>query len=243
MSVILPVIGSGISYEVKPSKIIAIGLNYRDHIGESQSLKVKGLNGEEPEEPVLFNKTPNVLIGPGTPIPLPSVIEDYPWAENTRTDYEGELVVIIGKTARHISEENALNYVYGYTCGNDVSQRNIQNSDRSGWFRGKSFDGFGPVGPAVLLSEMLPDPGNLRIKTRLNGKTVQSSNTSMMIFSIPRIISYISRQFTLKKGDLIFTGTPAGVGPVRDGDIVEIKIEKIGILANPVIKEHNGATE
>ena len=238
MSVILPVAGSGETYEFKPSKIIAVGLNYRDHIKESQSVKIQGFGDDEPDEPVLFNKTPNVLIGPGSAIPIPVVISDYPWAGEARTDYEGELVVIIGKDGRHIPLENALEFVSGYTCGIDVSQRNLQNSDRSGWYRGKSFDGFGPVGPIIVPPEILGDPGNLSIKTRLNGKTVQSSRTSMMIFSIPKIISYVSRQFTLNKGDLIFTGTPAGVGPLEDGDVVEVEIEKIGILANPVINEH-----
>jgi len=238
MSVLLPVAGSVEPYRISPSKIIAIGLNYKEHIAESESVKVQGFDGKIPDDPVIFNKTPNVLIGPGKPIPLPLVISDYPWAENSRTDYEGELVVIIGKNGKHVSESVALDYVYGYTCGVDVSQRNIQNSDRSGWFRGKSFDGFGPVGPVVVPSELIPDPGVLSIKTRLNGVTVQSSNTSMMIFSIPRIISFISRQFSLNKGDLIFTGTPAGVGSLKDGDVVEVEIEKIGILANPVINEH-----
>jgi 2-keto-4-pentenoate hydratase/2-oxohepta-3-ene-1,7-dioic acid hydratase in catechol pathway len=243
MSLTLAVAETGLEYELKPSKIIAVGLNYREHIAESVSVEVKGMDGEEPAEPVLFNKTPNVLIGPGTPIPIPSVIHDYPWAGNARTDYEGELVVIIGRNGKHIPEDMALDFVYGYTCGNDVSQRNLQNSDRSGWFRGKSFDGFGPVGPVIIPSMLIPDPGNLSIRTRLNGKTVQSSNTSMMIFPVSRIISHISRQMSLKKGDLIFTGTPAGVGPLKDGDVVEVEIEKIGILANPVINEHSGGAK
>jgi len=241
MSVILPVAGTVETYEVKPSKIIAIGLNYRDHIEESQSVRVQGFDGSEPEEPVLFNKTPNVLIGPGKAIPIPLIIKNYPWFPEARTDYEGELVVIMGKSGRYIPRDEALKYVFGYTCGIDVSQRNLQNSDRSGWFRGKSFDGFGPVGPRVVPSEILGDPGDLSIRTRLNGRTVQHSRTSMMIFSVPEIISFISRQFTLNKGDLIFTGTPSGVGPIRDGDVVEVEIEKIGRLANPVINEHSGA--
>lgn len=241
MSVRLPVTGSSDSYLINPTKIIAVGLNYREHIAESESLKVKGLDGTEPVEPVLFNKTPNVLIGPDSPIPIPSVVNDYSWTSEARTDYEGELVVIIGKGGKHIREENALKHVFGYTCGIDVSQRNLQNSDRSGWFRGKSFDGFGPVGPVVLPAERLPDPGDLHIRTRLNGKTVQSSRTSEMIFPIPRLIAYISRQFSLCEGDLIFTGTPAGVGPLKAGDVVEVEIEKIGILVNPVINEDDGA--
>ena len=241
MSVRLPINGSTESYELNPSKIIAIGLNYRDHIAESESVRVRGMDGTEPGEPVLFNKTPNVLIGPGSPIPIPVSINDYPWTSEARTDYEGELVVIIGKGGKHIREDEALKHVFGYSCGIDVSQRNLQNSDRSGWFRGKSFDGFGPVGPSVLTAEKLPDPGNLSIMTRLNGEVVQSSRTSLMIFSVPRLIAHISRQFTLTEGDLIFTGTPAGVGPLKAGDVVEVEIEKIGILLNPVIDESFGA--
>jgi len=129
MSVILPVAGTVETYEVKPSKIIAVGLNYRDHIAESHSVKVQGFDGEEPGEPVLFNKTPNVIIGPGKAIPIPIVIQDYPWSAEARTDYEGELVVIMGKSGRHIRKDEALSHVFGYTCGIDVSQRNLQNSE------------------------------------------------------------------------------------------------------------------
>jgi len=237
MAVRLPIIDSRDSYDLHPRKIIAIGLNYHAHIAESASVRVRGMDGEVPLEPVLFNKTPNVLIGPGEPIPIPAQLRDYAWSEEARTDYEGELVVIIGRRGRHIPEDEALDWVLGYTCGNDVSQRNIQNSDRSGWFRGKSFDGFGPVGPAVRRAEDLKDPGNLAIQTRLNGTTVQSSRTSAMIFPVPRLIAYISRQITLEEGDLIFTGTPSGVGPLAPGDEVEVDIEGIGVLRNPVIAE------
>lgn len=237
MPISLPVIGTDNSYQLNPTKIIAVGLNYHAHIAESPSVKIQGMDGTIPDEPVLFNKSLNALTGPDTPIPLPIVITDYSWISEARTDYEGELVVIIGKPGRHISEEEALSHVFGYSCGNDVSQRNLQNSDRSGWFRGKSFDGFAPVGPAVLPAGSLPDPGNLTIQTRLNGTIVQSSTTSLMIFPIPRLIAYISRQFSLCEGDLIFTGTPAGVGPMKAGDRVEVEIESIGTLTNPVIDE------
>lgn len=240
MSVSLPVSGTEETYRIAPSKIIAIGLNYHAHIQESESVRVRGMDGEVPEEPVLFTKTPNVLIGPGRPIPLPVVLEDYDWPDGARTDYEGELVVIIGRGGRHIPETQALEHVYGYTCGIDVSQRNIQNGDRSGWFRGKSFDGFGPVGPVVTRASDL-SPDSLNIETRLNGKTVQKSHTSLMIFPVPRIISYISRQITLEEGDLIFTGTPSGVGPISEGDVVEVEISGIGILSCPVIMERAGA--
>jgi 2-keto-4-pentenoate hydratase/2-oxohepta-3-ene-1,7-dioic acid hydratase in catechol pathway len=137
MSVRLPIIGSDTEYEVRPSKIIAIGLNYHAHIAESESVRVRGMDGEIPDEPVLFNKTPNVLIGPGEPIPIPGVLADYPWASSARTDYEGELVVVIGKGGKNIDRADAPGHIFGYTCGIDVSQRNLQNSDRSGWFQGQ----------------------------------------------------------------------------------------------------------
>jgi 2-keto-4-pentenoate hydratase/2-oxohepta-3-ene-1,7-dioic acid hydratase in catechol pathway len=127
-----------------------------------------------------------------------------------------------------------MNYVLGYTCFNDVSQRNLQFSDISGWFRGKSLDTFGPIGPRIIPAEQLTDPHDLDIQCRLNGKTVQRSNTSMMIFGIPQIIEFISKQITLEPGDIIATGTPAGVGPLSHGDVVEVEIESIGILRNRV---------
>ncbi len=236
MPVTLPISGTEEYLNIDPSKIIAVGMNYHAHIKESESVRVKGMTGEVPEEPVLFAKTPNVLIGPGDDIPLPIILKDYRWDTKPRTDYEGELVVIIGKSGRHILEENALEYVFGYTCGIDVSQRNIQNGDRSGWFRGKSFDGFGPVGPAVVPGTSI-SPQNLNLETRLNGRRVQSANTSQMIFSIPYLLAFISRQMTLEKGDLIFTGTPAGVGPIKEGDVVDVEIEGIGVLSCPVVTE------
>lgn len=237
MNVTLPVIGTAESYTLRPSKIIGIGLNYRAHIAESESVKLRGMDGDGPDEPVLFMKSPNALIGPNRPIPIPAVLSDYPWAAEARTDYEGELVVIIGAPGKHIPEERALEHVYGCTCGVDVSQRNIQNSDRSGWFRGKSFDGFAPVGPAVLRAEDAGELQSMALSTRLNGKTVQSSNTRMMIFTIPRLIAHISRQFTLNEDDLIFTGTPEGVGPLHPGDTLEVEIQGIGVLTSPVEKE------
>ena len=225
-----------LKYVVNPSKIIALGLNYREHIKESISMKIRGLNDEIPEEPVLFSKTPNVLIGPGEPIVIPGFLKDYNF-ENPRIDYEAELAIIINKKCRNVAKENANNYIYGYTCMNDVSQRNIQNNDKSGWFRGKSFDTFGPIGPEIVKLEDIKDPQNLKIETRLNGKTVQSGNTRDMIFYIPEIISYVSKQFTLFEGDIIMTGTPSGVGPIHHGDVVEVEIEGIGILSNPVVEE------
>jgi 2-keto-4-pentenoate hydratase/2-oxohepta-3-ene-1,7-dioic acid hydratase in catechol pathway len=234
--VTLPVKHRDRTYLLSPSKIIALGLNYRDHIKESVSVKVKGFDDSVPPEPILFPKTPNVLIGPEEDIILPSIIYEYGY-ENPRTDYEAELALIIGTRCRSVARADAMDVIFGYTAMNDVSQRNIQNGDRSGWFRGKSFDTFGPAGPCILLNEDVNDPHNLSITCRLNGKTVQQSNTKHMIFSIPEIIEFITKNFTLEKGDIIMTGTPSGVGPLQDGDRVEVEIEEIGILKNNVRTE------
>ncbi len=236
--VVLPLKGSDRSYELRPSKIVAVGLNYREHVDESPTILTRPTDrAVAPPEPILFPKTPNVLIGPGEPIPIPSsLIAGYGFAE-PRTDYEAELAVVIGRRCRRVGPAEALDYVLGYTCFNDVSQRNIQNSDRSGWFRGKSFDGFGPVGPVIVPRELLHDPEDLAIECRLNGKTVQRARTSAMIFGVRELISYISRNFTLEPGDLIATGTPSGVGALKAGDFVEVEIEGIGALGNPVIEE------
>lgn len=234
--VVLPITGSSRTYEVRPSKIIAVGQNYRDHIAESLSITAQGLPMEEPKEPVLFPKTPNVLIATGEPIVLPSFLLDYRF-DDPRVDYEGELAFIVRDRCKNVRPEEAYDHILGFTCMNDVSQRNLQNSDRSGWFRGKSLDTFGPVGPALVPIEAIGDPQNLAIETRLNGKTVQSSNTKHMIFSIRELFAFISRNFTLEGGDLITTGTPSGVGPLHHGDTVEVVVEKIGSLSNPVVEE------
>lgn len=235
MSIHLPVLGTDQVYEVRPTKIIAVGLNYLDHVKESPTFANSGL--ELPTEPVLFAKTPNVLIGPGEPIRIPAWLKEQ--FEDPRTDPEAELAVIIGKRARNLNPEEALDLVFGYTCFNDVSQRQIQKQDPSGWFRGKSFDTFGPIGPAVATPAYLDslglDPQALEISARINGVRRQYSHTSQMIFGIDRIISYISRQFTLEPGDIILTGTPSGVSPLSPGDIVEVEIQGIGILENRVL--------
>ena len=223
----LPLVGKDRKITIKPSKIIAVGLNYADHVKESVStinLKPRDV----PAEPVLFAKTVNVLIGPGEPIVIPAHIKDYKFPEE-RVDPECELAIIIGKKGRHISQEKAYDYVFGFTCFNDVSQRNIQRSDPSGWFRGKSFDSFGPIGPVVVTHKDIGDPQALQVICRINGAVKQSGNTRDMIFSIPALISFISKQFTLEEGDIIATGTPAGVSPIVPGDIVEVEIEKIGV--------------
>ncbi len=232
----LPILGTERIYALNPSKILAVGFNYRDHTAEAPTfLAGSGAGGpDEPSEPVIFAKTPNVLIGPGDPIVLPLGFLAASGIAEPRTDYEAELAVILGGRCRNIPEERALEYVFGYTCFNDISQRNIQNSDRSGWFRGKSFDGFGPIGPAVAPAEMIPDPQKLPIRCTLNGQIVQEACTADTIFSVARLISYISRIMTLEPGDIISTGTPSGVGPLSPGDIVEVHIEGIGVLTNPV---------
>jgi 2-keto-4-pentenoate hydratase/2-oxohepta-3-ene-1,7-dioic acid hydratase in catechol pathway len=232
----LPIFGRSENYEIRPSKIIALGLNYHEHIQESESVRVRGFTKEAPPEPVLFPKTPNAIIGPGDPIIIPKFLLDYHF-ENLRIDYEAELALIIKDCCKNIPPGKVKEHILGYTALNDVSQRNIQNSDRSGWFRGKSLDTFCPIGPQIVLQEDIGDPQHLRIQCRLNGKTVQDSNTSYMIFSIPDMVSFISKNFTLEPGDIISTGTPSGVGPIHHGDIVEVELEKIGILKNPVVEE------
>lgn len=232
----LPVKNRRRPYAVNPSKLIALGLNYRAHIAESVSVKVKGFTDEVPREPLLFPKTPNVLIGPDAPIVIPRFLASCGF-ERLRTDYEAELAVIIADQCKAVPVAEAMDHVWGYTCMNDVSQRNIQNGDRTGWFRGKSLDTFGPIGPRVVRRDDLPDPQRLAIRCRLNGSTVQEGNTAQMIFTVPEIIAFVSTNFTLMPGDIILTGTPAGVGPLNHGDTVEVEIEGIGVLRNPVIDE------
>jgi len=211
----------------QPQKVICIGLNYADHAKESGS--------PIPDEPVVFNKFPTAIRGQGDPIELPGVSD--------QVDYEAELVVIIGTGGRDISEENALSHVAGYTCGHDVSARDWQKGKPGGqWLLGKTFDSFAPIGPHLVTADEVGDPGNLNIRFRLNGETLQDSNTRQLIFSVPKLISYLSTVCTLTTGDVLFTGTPPGVGAARDpqiflkpGDIAEVEIEKLGLLSNPVI--------
>jgi 2,4-didehydro-3-deoxy-L-rhamnonate hydrolase len=208
----------------RPGKIICIGLNYRDHAQESgQPL---------PEEPVLFAKFANSVVGSGEAIVIPSVTE--------RVDYEAELCVVMGHVARDVPVAEALSYVAGYTCANDVSARDLQF--RSGqWTRGKTVDTFLPTGPWLVTADEIPDPQALGMRCLLNGQVMQASNTSQMIFGVAQLVSFISRTVTLEPGDLIATGTPSGVGyarkpPVylRPGDTVRVEIEGIGALVNPV---------
>jgi len=230
----LPVAGSDDYLEIAPSKIVAVGLNYREHVAESKGLDMD--IREIPVEPVLFAKTPNVLVGPGEPVVIPAFLAEYRFTE-PRVDHEAELAVIIGRRCKDVPESCALDYVRAYTCFNDVSQRNVQKSDVSGWFRGKSFDTFGPIGPVAVPASGLPDPQNLDISCRVNGITKQRSNTSNMIFTVAALIAYISRNMTLEAGDIIVTGTPSGVSPVVHGDVMEVEIAGIGVLRNPVVDE------
>ena len=208
-----------------PSKIIGIGLNYRDHAAET---------GQElPARPTVFAKFPNALTGPCDPIVLP--------AESNAVDYEAELGVVIGRRARSVPEDEALSYVGGYLAVNDVSARDVQNWT-SQWSLGKSFDTFAPVGPFLVTAAEVPDPQKLEIETRVNGVTMQHSNTSNMVFTVAALVSQLSAVMTLEPGDIIATGTPGGIGGaqdpplfLKDGDIVEVEIERLGCLRNPVV--------
>ena len=210
-----------------PEKVLCIGLNYREHARET--------NSEIPGEPVCFGKYANTIGGPGSPIVLPAVSQE--------VDYEAELVVIIGKPAKNVSEENALDYVAGYTVGNDVSARDWQKGRPGGqWMLGKTPDTFAPIGPYLVTSDEVGNPHQLAISLALNGETMQESSTSDLIFGIERIIAHLTQLMTLQPGDLIFTGTPPGVGVARTpqvflkpGDQVEVTIEKLGTLSNPVV--------
>jgi 2-keto-4-pentenoate hydratase/2-oxohepta-3-ene-1,7-dioic acid hydratase in catechol pathway len=205
-------------------KIICVGLNYRDH-AEEQGVPL-------PTEPLLFAKTSNALSADGDPIELPPVSE--------HVDAEAELAVVIGGRVRDVSPDDALDAVAAYACANDVSARDVQFGDKQ-WFRGKSFDGFCPVGPLVPASE-LGEAADLRIVQRVNGEPLQDSRTSRLVFGVRELVAYVSRAITLESGDLILTGTPAGVGifreppvPLAPDDVVEIEIEGIGTLRNPVV--------
>jgi len=208
-------------------KVICIGANYADHARE--------MGGEPPKIPVVFSKFASSIIGPGVDIELPSISD--------QVDFEAELVVVIGKGGKDIPRDSALEHVFGYCCGNDISARDWQKGKPGGqWLLGKTFDTFAPLGPMVVTADEIPDPHNLQIQLRLNGEVMQDSNTSYLIFPIDQLISHISQFVTLKPGDLIFTGTPPGVGAGRKpplflkaGDQLEVEIEGLGILQNQVI--------
>jgi 2-keto-4-pentenoate hydratase/2-oxohepta-3-ene-1,7-dioic acid hydratase in catechol pathway len=205
-------------------KIICVGRNYAAHAAE--------LGDDPPSEPLLFGKFDNTLIGPGEAIVLPP--------EATHVDAEAELAVEIGRTGHRIAEDDALDFVRGYRCANDISARNLQYSDNQ-WARAKGFDTFCPLGEQLVPVSELGDGGGLRVVQRLNGEVLQDGSTSDLIFPVPVLVAYISNVFTLEPGDLILTGTPPGVGWARDpkvslahGDVVEVEVEGIGVLSNPV---------
>jgi 2,4-didehydro-3-deoxy-L-rhamnonate hydrolase len=209
----------------RPGKIVCVGLNYKDH-AEEQGVEL-------PAAPLLFAKFTTSLIGPGEAIVIPPLV--------SQCDYEAELAVVIGVSVRNVSRENAFEAVAGYICANDVSARDLQFADKQ-WTRGKSPDTFCPVGPRLVPAAEVADPHNLRIRALVNGEVLQDSSTSNLIFGIDEIISYITQTSTLEPGDLILTGTPAGVGVFRDpqrllqpGDEVTIEIEGLGELTNPVV--------
>jgi len=211
----------------RPGKIICIGLNYRDHAAES--------NLPIPDYPTVFSKYANAALGPGSPIIIPQVTD--------KVDYEGELAFVIGKKGRYIREADAMDHVAGYLAFNDVSARDFQKRT-SQWTIGKTFDTFAPMGPALVTADDIPDPHNLDIHVTIGEEVLQSSNTRHLIFSIPKLVNYLSQVMTLDPGDVIATGTPSGVGSARQpprflrpGDVVRIEIEGIGSLENPVAAE------
>jgi len=209
---------------VCPGKIIALGNNYRKHIEE--------MNQKLPEKPVLFGKWPSTVIGHGDAIIKPSWIGSM--------SYEAELALIIGRQAKNVSAADAMNYIAGYTCLNDITARDMQREDLSRslpWMQSKNFDTFTPMGPCVLLAGEVKPPVELGVQCRINGELRQDGNTRDFIFDIPTVIEYISRIMTLKPGDVITTGTPEGVGTIDNGDLAEITCENIGTLSNPVKTE------
>jgi len=203
--------------KIKPSKIVAVGLNYIDH---AQEMKM-----DLPKQPVIFLKPPSAIIYNKESIVYPP--------QTSELHYEAELAVVIKDRIKNIAEEEALDHVLGFTCANDVTARDLQRMDVQ-WSRAKSFDSFCPVGPRIV-SEI--DPNNLAIKLYLNGELKQSSNTANLIFKVNYLIAFISQVMTLEPEDLILTGTPAGIGPMQVGDVVEVEIEKIGKLVNRVIAQ------
>ena len=210
---------------LRPGKIVAIGLNYLDHIRES--------NLPRPEQPLVFAKFPSSVTGPRDPIVIDAAL-------TAQVDWEVELGVVVGRRLRNVAADAALDHVFGYTVGNDVSARDVQFSE-SQWTRGKSFDTFCPLGPVVVTRDEIPDPQALALRTRVNGEVVQDSSTAEMLFGVAELLAFCSRSFTLEPGDLLLTGTPWGCGYFMDpprllraGDLVECEVERIGALRNAV---------
>jgi 2-keto-4-pentenoate hydratase/2-oxohepta-3-ene-1,7-dioic acid hydratase in catechol pathway len=211
----VPLAGVRLLPPILPSKVVAIGKNYADHARE--------MGGEPPAEPVLFLKPSTSVIGPGATIAYPVLSQ--------QVDYEGELAVVIGRMCREVPVERAADVVFGYTCANDVTARDLQRSDGQ-WSRAKGFDTFCPLGPWI---ETELDPGDLAISTRVNGVVKQEARTSLLLHSVAELIAFVSNVMTLLPGDVILTGTPAGVGPVVIGDEIKVTIEGIGTLTNTVV--------
>lgn len=199
---------------VQPSKVVCIGLNYAKHIAE--------FGGTKPEEPVIFIKPNTSVIGPEAEIIAPAMSQ--------QVDHEAELAVVIGKTAKEVSEDKAFDYIFGYTCGNDVTARDLQRKDGQ-WTRGKGFDTFCPLGPWIV-TEL--DPSHLEIRALLNGKVKQASNTQYFLNSVAKLVSFVSQVMTLLPGDVIMTGTPEGVSPMKSGDEIVVQVEGIGELRNRI---------
>ncbi|NHJ22790.1 MAG: FAA hydrolase family protein [Candidatus Lokiarchaeota archaeon] len=215
---------------INPTKIICIGTNYMDHIEETKL--------EVPKEPVLFPKTLNCLIGDNDPIIYPKWIFNN--RKYNRIDYEVELAVIIKDKCKYVKPNEVYEHILGFTVFNDITARKIQVKDITSklpWFRSKSFDTFAPIGPRIVSHQEIKDPHNLNIELRLNGEVKQTSNTKYLLFKIPELLENISQFFTMEPGDVIATGTPSGIGPIKPGDILEASIEKIGTLTNRVILE------
>lgn len=215
----------------RPNKIVCIGLNYRKHAEET--------NSAIPQFPILFNKFNNTLTGHGNDVPLPATV-------SSKVDYEAELAIVIGKTAKYVTEEEALGHVFGYCIANDLSARDLQLRT-SQWLTGKSLDGFSPLGPYLVTADEVGNPNNLTIRLTVNGEQRQNSNTSDMIFHCDEIVSYVSRHMTLIPGDIILTGTPEGVVLgypeekqvyLKNGDVVTVEIEKLGSLTNRLVTEN-----
>jgi 2-keto-4-pentenoate hydratase/2-oxohepta-3-ene-1,7-dioic acid hydratase in catechol pathway len=206
---------------VLPSKVVCLGKNYAAHAAEFGS--------EVPEEPLLFLKPSTSVIGPGDTIPLPSI--------SRRVDYEGELAVVIGRLARSVRAEEAFRYILGYTCANDVTLRDLQKRDGQ-WTRAKGFDGSCPLGPWI---ETDLDPNDAPIQTRVNGEVRQSATTAELVFGVATVIEYVTTFMTLLPGDVMLTGTPEGVGRLEPGDRVEVEVDGVGVLANPVEGKRTGA--
>jgi 5-carboxymethyl-2-hydroxymuconate isomerase len=219
------VVAGDLAAPLRPGKIVAIGLNYLDHIRESKL--------PQPERPLVFAKFPSSVTGPNDPIVVDVEL-------TKQVDWEVELGVVVGRRMRDVPPDAALEHVFGYTVGNDVSARDVQFSE-SQWTRGKSFDTFCPLGPVVVTRDEIPDPQALRLRTRVNGELLQDSSTSEMVFGVAELLAFCSRSFTLEPGDLLLTGTPWGCGYFMDpprsleiGDVVECEVERIGVLRNAV---------